>query len=329
MMENEKNGQLPVESGLPQPVQEEAPQPVDAAPQEEDGKGKKKGKKEKEKKSLGRNILEWIATLLTAVILALVVRSLCFELVKVDGQSMQDTLENHEVMFVTKFEYASVWATWPFWDDVTKTVSSARAAVFGNPARFDVVICRYPGRGDLNFVKRVVGLPGDTVKIEDGYLYVNGEKYDEPYISDEYRVAGGSNGRSFAECTVPKAGAEVKVVWANENHSQFMVEVNGGTWSFPNLSEAENSQGDVIMLIGRSLYLNGKQIESAETLEQVAGQTFTLREDNYIVMGDHRNNSNDSRAQGPIPRTMIYGHAAQVIWPLSSWRGIPNGLDVK
>ena len=40
-----------------------------------------------------------------------------------------------------------------------------------NPQRFDVVICRYPGRGDTNFVKRVVGLPGDTIEIRDGYLW--------------------------------------------------------------------------------------------------------------------------------------------------------------
>ena len=64
-----------------------------------------------------------------------------------------------------------------------------------------MVICRYPGRGDTNFVKRVVGLPGDTVEVRNGYLYINGDRYEEPYISDVYR-----NGwlNSFGPYTVPE-----------------------------------------------------------------------------------------------------------------------------
>ena len=53
----------------------------------------------------------------------------------------------------------------------------------GEPERFDVVVCRYPDRGSTNFVKRVVGLPGDTVQISGGYLYVNGVKYTEKFLS--------------------------------------------------------------------------------------------------------------------------------------------------
>ena len=46
-------------------------------------------------------------------------------------------------------------------------------------------------------------------------------------------------------------------------------------------------------------------------------------------MGDHRNNSNDSRSQGPIDRNMIVGHVRQVVFPFGNWRGVPNGLEVK
>ena len=49
----------------------------------------------------------------------------------------------------------------------------------------------------------------------------------------------------------------------------------------------------------------------------------------YFVMGDHRNNSNDSRSIGPIDRNMIVGHVVQVVFPFSSFRSIPNGLNVK
>ena len=213
----------------------------------------KKGKKDKKKenRTVGQEILSWVLTILVAVVAALVIRSVIFEPVRVDGESMDDTLANGEIMFVSKFDYSSTWLTLP-WQDNAKKETAPRFTIGGDPKRFDVVICRYPGRGDTNFVKRVVGLPGDTIQLIDGYLYVNDEKYDEPYINDDYRT-GRLN--TFGPYTVPE----------------------------------------------------GK----------------------FFVMGDHRNNSNDSRSVGPIERNMIVGHVRQVLYPFSQWRGIPNGMDVK
>ena len=150
-------------------------------------------KQQKEKKSLLREILEWILTIAVAVAIALPIRAFGFELVRVDGRSMDDTLANGEIMFVTKFDYASTWLVLPWQDDETKE-KAARITTGGSPQRFDIVICRYPGRGDTNFVKRVVGLPGDTVEIREGYLYINDEKQDEPFIRDEYRSGSSAVG---------------------------------------------------------------------------------------------------------------------------------------
>ena len=83
------------------------------------------------------------------------------------------------------------------------------------------------------------------MELKDGYLYVNNEKIDEPYVQDEYR-SGWLN--TFGPCTVP------------EGH--------------------------------------------------------------FFVMGDHRNDSNDSRSQGAIPRNMIIGHVRSVLFPFSEIRGI-------
>ena len=132
---------------------------------------------------MGQEILSWVLTILVAVIAALVIRSFVFEPVRVDGSSMDDTLANGEIMFVSKFDYSSTWITLS-WQSNEAKENAPRITLFGNPQRFDVVICRYPGRGDTNFVKRVVGLPGDTIELKDGYLYVNGDRYEEPYIND-------------------------------------------------------------------------------------------------------------------------------------------------
>ena len=201
-------------------------------------------KKQVKKKSVAREILEWVLTIVAAIAIALPIRAFAFEMVRVNGESMNSTLANGEIMFVTKFDYASTWLSFPWQDDEAKE-AAARITTGGNPQRFDVVVCRYPGRGDTNFVKRVVGLPGDTVEVREGYLYVNGEKYDEPYIKDEYR--GGSLNR-FGPYEVP--------------------------------------------------------------------------EGEYFVMGDHRNNSNDSRMQGSLPRNMIIGHVRTVLYPFGEIRGI-------
>lgn len=117
-------------------------------------------KKEKPRKSVKREIFEWVVTIVAAIVIALAIRTLLFEPVRVDGHSMDETLADGEIMFVTKTDY-----------------------LLGDPDRFDVVICHYPNRGGTNFVKRVVGLPGDVVEVKaDGYLYVNGEKYEENYL---------------------------------------------------------------------------------------------------------------------------------------------------
>ncbi len=130
--------------------------------------------KGKKKKSVGKEILSWIFTLGFAVILALVIRTFIFEPVRVDGESMADTLQNGEVMFVTKTEY-----------------------LFNDPERGDVVICNYPGRTET-FVKRVIGLPGDTLEIQNNVVYINGEAYDEPYLTEDRN----DNGFSMASVTL-------------------------------------------------------------------------------------------------------------------------------
>lgn len=119
----------------------------------------KKGK-EKKPVNVKKEILSWILTLGAAVIIALVIRTFLFEPVRVDGHSMDDTLANGEIMFVTKPEYLT-----------------------GDPQPGDVVICHYPDRGDTNFVKRVVGVPGDTLMFVDNVLIRNGEVVDEPYLT--------------------------------------------------------------------------------------------------------------------------------------------------
>ncbi len=118
------------------------------------------GMKKKKKKSPKEEAREWIVTLALALVVAIGVRGFVCEPVSVDGSSMWATLFHEEIMLVSKWDYS----------------------FGGEPELFDVVICHYPDRGKINFVKRIVGMPGDTVELKDGYLYVNDVRYEEPYL---------------------------------------------------------------------------------------------------------------------------------------------------
>lgn len=299
--------------------------PGTEAPEEESRKEERKNGKKKEKRPVWREILSWVMTILCAVGAALVIRSVLFEPIKVDGASMNDTLANGEAMFVSKLDYASTWLSFPWQSDEEKEAAPRLTTGFGQPARFDVVIVRYPGRGDTNFVKRLIGMPGDRVRIEDGYLYVNDEKYDEPYISDAYRVNGGSNGQTFQEAYIPRAGDTVTLDYTDETKQRVALYVNGEIWRWRSLSsDAVADDGDRLSYsVSGGLSLNGTDISAdADSIVALVGKEFRLEKDLYFVMGDHRNNSNDSRAQGPITRDMIVGHVRFVFFPFSAWRGV-------
>lgn len=115
-------------------------------------------KKEKKKKTVGQEILSWIGSLAIALAAALLIRTFLFTLITVDGTSMMDTLLDGDKLYVS--------------------VLSARIQGYEHG---DIVICQYPGRTDF-IVKRVIGLPGDTVMVDHGQVYVNGEALEESYV---------------------------------------------------------------------------------------------------------------------------------------------------
>ena len=120
--------------------------------------------------NIKKEIISWVLPFAVAFVIAAVVNTFLFQFVRVDGESMCDTLHNGEIMLVTKPEY-----------------------LFGDPRRGDVVICNYPDRTEI-FVKRVIGIPGDTVEVLRNVVYINGKAIDEPYLTE----ARNDNGFSMA-----------------------------------------------------------------------------------------------------------------------------------
>src|SRR4051812_28211766 len=102
-------------------------------------------------------IWEWIKALFIAIVLVFIIRAFFFTPIVVDGASMEPTLQDQDRMIVTKI---------------------------GEPKRFDIIVFHAPENKD--YIKRVIGLPGDKIEYKDDTLYVNGKVYEEPYL-DEYK----------------------------------------------------------------------------------------------------------------------------------------------
>lgn len=123
---------------------------------------------------------EWVVSIVTALLAVLIIRSFFFTIIRVDGTSMTDTLQNNDRLFVTVLDMK-----------------------LHGPDRFDVVITHYDDTRK-EYVKRVIGLPGDTLEVKSGVLYVNGEAYEEPFLSPDRIVNYSLPQYDFGPIEVPE-----------------------------------------------------------------------------------------------------------------------------
>lgn len=167
---------------------------------------------------IGQEIWSAVQTLVSAAVYATLIVTFGFQVARVDGMSMAPTLEDHDRLIVDKLVYE-----------------------LGDPRPGDIVMLYYPLNPEKMFVKRVIAKEGDTVRIVDGHVYINGQPLHDDYVPAAFR-----------------------------SHDD---------WG-----------------------------------PQVIPQGY------YFVMGDHRNNSSDSRHWGMVPKKYIVGKVKVRWWPLQDAR---------
>ena len=167
---------------------------------------------------MGRELMAGLQTLVSAAVYATLIVTFVVQVARVDGLSMSPTLEDHDRLIVNKLVYE-----------------------FGEPRPGDIVMLYYPLNPEKMFVKRVIAKEGDTVRIEDGHVYVNDLPLHDDYVPAKFR-----------------------------SHDDYGPEV--------------------------------------------------VKQGYYFVMGDHRNNSSDSRHWGPVPKKYIVGKVKIRWWPLQDAR---------
>jgi signal peptidase I len=121
--------------------------------------------------------IAWFRDLMLSVLIAVLVILFLYRPVKVEGTSMMPSLYDQERLFINQFSYKFG---------------------LGNIQRGDTVVFWYPEEPTTSYIKRVIGLPGDTVSVDDGYVIVNGKKLVENYIPPEYR-----DDRSYPPILIP------------------------------------------------------------------------------------------------------------------------------
>ncbi len=142
------------------------------------------------KKSFWRENIEAI---LIAVVLALFIRTFVVQAFKIPSGSMLETLQIGDHILVNKFIYGTHI---PFTDLVILPVRE--------PERGDIVVFKYPMDEKRDFIKRLIGLPGDTIEIKNKIVYVNGKRLKDPYVSHRNsRIIPGPRD-NFGPVTVPK-----------------------------------------------------------------------------------------------------------------------------
>ncbi len=117
----------------------------------------------------------WVRDLFISIFVSFLIITFLYQPVKVEGTSMLPELRDQDRVFINKFVYR-----------------------FEKVERGDVVVFYYPRDPSKSYIKRVIALPGDDLRIDRGRVYVNGEQVPEPYVPSRYQ-----DGRSFEEMVIP------------------------------------------------------------------------------------------------------------------------------
>ncbi|MFH0735838.1 MAG: signal peptidase I [bacterium] len=270
-------------------------------------------KKNNKPKTQKEKIIEFFKNLVFAAVAAILIKSFFIETSHVPTPSMDSTIMVGDFLFVNKFIYGSSSPrNIPF---TNVRLPYFQLPSFGEPKRYDIVVFEYPGnKEDIkpavidNYVKRCIGLPGDTIKIIDKIVFINNKEIKRPtfvqYNNRPAIPAGIANPEIFplgynwnednyGPLVIPKEG---EIVNLNRNNIEI----------YKDIIDREYGK-KVVSIYGFDIKINGK----------IATQ-YKFKQNFYFMMGDNRDNSADSRFWGFVPRNNIIGQAWMIYWSWNS-----------
>jgi len=207
--------------------------------------------------------IEYCKSFFPVILAVLLLRSFLVEPFRIPSGSMMPTLLTGDFILVNKYAYG-----------IRLPVLNTKILETGAPQRGDVVVFRYPKDPSVDYIKRVVGIPGDRISYYNKVLHINGHPAEQ--LKGSVYVGKGSG-----------------------------VSMSGASDRIEQLGDIQHH----ILVMPRTPGLEGEYI---------------VPEGTYFVMGDNRDNSNDSRYWGPVPEKNLVGKAFR-IW--MNWDSANGGVD--
>ena len=283
----------------------------------------KKKEERKKPETPKEKIVEFFRQLFFAAIAAFFIITFIIQNTRIPTGSMEDTILVGDFVLVNKFIYGS---TSPKYIPFTETqLPYFTLPAIKDPERTEIVVFEYPGDRDqlqaselgVNYVKRCIGTPGDTIQIIDKVVFVNGkELWRPPHI----KYYNGRHGNFLKP--KPKGYGDPRIFpkgmnWNEDNYGPLVVPKKGDV--IP-LNKYNIDQWKTI--IDREYGERVVDIRNGiVTINEIPVSSYTLKKDYYFMMGDNRDDSLDSRFWGFVARDMVVG---QAFITLFSWdRNIP------
>ena len=241
-----------------------------------------------------KKILYYVETIGTALILVVIIQRFYIGNFKIPTGSMIPTIQVGDRVFADMVSYK-----------------------FTGPKRNSIIVFKEPIENKVLYTKRAMGLPGETVKIQDGILYINGEATNFRQYSN---LGIGDN-----EWRIPKKGDKLEIIPAgnyNKAHNYTSIDIekiqkelkynSASVYEFmPNLKFVVNGEETGLILD----FIHDKDVVA----KLMVGETVevTLDDDYYLALGDNTDNSFDSRYWGFVKGSRIRGRALVRFWPLN------------
>jgi signal peptidase I len=225
--------------------------------------------------------LDFVKTLVIALLCAGIIRSFLFEPFHIPSSSMKPNLLIGDYLFVSKYSYGFSRYSFPF---APNLFNEERFWKLNQPQRGDIAVFRLPTNPKINYIKRIMGLPGDKIRVEDGVVYVNDQKVK----------------KSFDKMFI-------------DNDSLISIEIGQFKEVLP--------EGRIIATLDQG------------SAPQDNTGIYIVPQGHYFMMGDNRDNSQDSRFLDHVgyvkeenligPATIIFFSSSKPIWQIWNW---PNSL---
>ncbi len=221
------------------------------------------------------------------LLIVFLVRSFAYEPFRIPSASMMPTLLRGDFILVEKFRYG-----------IRNPFTNKEVYEISTPERGDVVVFKYPDNPNIDYIKRIIGLPGDKIKYNDGDFYI-----------------------------MPKGSSEYTLVTSEVSKEQLYTERNALYPSEAGIMGTENLLGYQHRIM-RDPEVRPNEPFFKQRGEVIVGNVYgewTVPEDNYFAIGDNREHSRDSRFWGFVPRDYLIGKAICIWMNFSTDKNIQIG----